>query len=1368
MRVTHSSFLTMTMMFVTIWSIFVCTTLSVVVANSNSGLRTSALASDDFFFSTNHLEVEEHRGVAITSAQVRSNHNNKYNNRNNSRRSALNTNNSSRRPASVIPSASSASTVPARRRRERLEEAEGERDAESDLPFATNTTLTNVTTASGGEIVASDASVTNSTIADVNTNTTNTTTNTTTVDGDDAVEGEGEGEGEDGGDANVVSQEGDDAVSGEAAGSDADDADDNAGGGSADAAADGADNDAANDDDDLGTGLTFASDVSKDAFLPLSVNSSSLLIEKKETVSGLAGLDVDAFDFGFALMLSEELTKKLNDAEKPFTLFMVPSTDFNNIPEGMREHFLDEKNQKLMDYFLAAHIVNETLTLDDLRNKTRVEAMNGESLKITKQPTAAGKKIKLNTPPSPLAANATNQTTTSDETNSFIDSGVRVNGNPLVKASVGRNGVVYLMKGVLMPSLFVPFMEEHERAIREHRSPQCTDSPQISSMGATCLDLATGHLCNTTLSELSQKYNVPLPDDVPAWLRLSDACMLTCDTCIKGFKKPPHAQRPPTVCDDDPRVAATGPADCAFIAARYGCDMRLLDVVNDAGATTPPGVPPLALVEDACRLTCDRCRPGTTKARIVPPVDHVNSQRVCADDGNLEAFGVHCEYLVAGYTCDGLLAQLASDFKVELPSSIPATARVKDACRASCRHCPPGWRLLPSTPAVPPDELSVRDILEGMPELSRARELSGEQSLQMLSQLSKVTVIVPHDMAFDAQPADAVDSLFATLMNPRNVKERTLISQHSAIPGRLIKSSKFEPDQITAYTTAANQALRIGFQPLEGIFENARNDDLSYEYTSAVQMGLNSRSTSGEAGHTKESAAPYAAISRVPGFTDDALDTLDKDIEALRTKLSYTEPELPFRGPGSHRRYVFFNSDEGFIGSTLHNRDGRTMREQWLDMYKEDGGVFLKLKNKQRRVSNGGGGAGGIFVKNQLNETYGAFTINNNARVVLELHAYNGVVLVVDNSVLPEFFARPPPSHFFFTTPGFENIGTLMMQSGMIDMADSNGPVTLLLAPDSGVLNPYTDDPLPQCILAGLARPEGRMYLEQIMTFIAIPGLHYAADIFDGQLLPTMSGTPIRAIRSQHWLQHKRPASVIHKSAQGSALSDDEQIRQALYEYNVRSPFNGGERLESADGTSENYNHLTEDQFNERLEAAMNDNELADFEGTIYPTYATNLFQELDSSAITKEAVKAGLMSDVDEVDDHEVNAQKEKVKNNGGYNAENGGYLYFEDPHYPHRPVGVVQADIKHSRGLIHIVDTLPLHPDADPRAAGFWACIDSALRLRQWMTKYALPMLDCGMRMPLLGLPPGRRPNWVASNLKHYYPPPGEYPTKDRVFFY
>lgn len=965
-----------------------------------------------------------------------------------------------------------------------------------------------------------------------------------------------------------------------------------------------------------------------DDFKPIEVKD-----ESNDSLAAIVQLDVDSFEFGFAILLTESVAKKLEgkDSETKYILFGIPSEYFNKVPSALRDEFMKDENAFMMEYYLEYHLVQSS----DLTPK-KLLSMNGEKIK-----TVSGAHLRVG------------------RTSDGIPT---INEAKITKASIAKNGLYYTINGTLTPYAFERTMNAALAAEAASRAPICEDDPVIETHGVTCLDLATAYDCKTTTFPLiAKKYGVELPPDTPDWARLSDVCPLTCNTCLPGFKEPPYNfERPTNICDDDPRVAAAGLGDeaCNLIVSRYGCDMKITEVLSDSGKPPMPGIPAIAIVEDACRLTCDKCRPGTIKAREVRYVDHINGNRICQDDPSLAAFGVSCLFIESEYGCDAPLQLLADDFNVELPDFIPKGTRVKDACRSSCNHCPQGWVLLPVVPPVPKGEVTVKDIMLGLPYLARAVDISGADSLEMLGQLPKVTVIVPHNIALDSQPLSAVTALLAELKLPRNDKLRDKISRHSAIPGRRLLSANLDVGP-TDYVTGAGQALRFGFVPYEGILLGdaleAPYPSYAYEWRATPPQEMIG-GAAGEAGHTKESIAPYDGYVEVPGgYAQRARDELEEDLNIVRSSL---------HGKGGKART--FTMDGSTKGKSGYGP---------LSALRED-----YFGNRQVILKDG------TILEDTLDPSKGLLTISG-AGVLREIQASNGVVFIIDNLIVPDLFPRPPVSKILHATPGFETITKMMVQSGLMDTADTNGPITMFLSQDTGLLNPYTDDPLPTCILDALARPEGKMYQDLIGLFLVLPGIWYAEDIEDGQLLPTLSGAPMRAIRSDAW----------HRS-DSSATDPNNPAVIAL------TPDWGGKL--GVDG----------------------------------------------KPSLDRASVKDIL---------------HDSMSGSGLYDKTKGGYLYFEDPHNAHYPVGIVQANIKHAKGLLHIVDHLPLHVDADPRIAGFWSCVDAAFRIRSWFITYAFPMLDSGMRMPLLGIPPGRRPAWVGAGKKEYYPPPEDYPTCDRRFF-
>lgn len=215
----------------------------------------------------------------------------------------------------------------------------------------------------------------------------------------------------------------------------------------------------------------------------------------------------------------------------------------------------------------------------------------------------------------------------------------------------------------------------------------------VEQMGYSCemlIAAAEGRGgCEALLSSLSGE---ALPAGVPPTTRVRDACLKSCNAC------PPLVSSGPGL---EAAAGATGPgaaaADC-FDDGRlpqlgYSCAM-LLDFASKGCETTLGELLPQSLslprhfhrhdmIKDFCPKTCGLCGAGGAGGGRA---EAAGRRRGCRNNPMVERAGLSCSLLVKASPlgCNAKLADLSDD---PLPSGVPPSATVRDACMLDCGGC---------------------------------------------------------------------------------------------------------------------------------------------------------------------------------------------------------------------------------------------------------------------------------------------------------------------------------------------------------------------------------------------------------------------------------------------------------------------------------------------------------------------------------------------------------------------------------------------------------------------------------------------------------------------------------------------------------
>eukprot|EP00922_Rhytidocystis_sp_ex-Travisia-forbesii_P067222 GHVS01099978.1.p1 GENE.GHVS01099978.1~~GHVS01099978.1.p1 ORF type:complete len:3586 (-),score=566.23 GHVS01099978.1:255-11012(-) len=175
---------------------------------------------------------------------------------------------------------------------------------------------------------------------------------------------------------------------------------------------------------------------------------------------------------------------------------------------------------------------------------------------------------------------------------------------------------------------------------------------------------------------------------------------------------------PRTDCEDDERVKKSR-YNCKLLrtvaeSEHGGCTAKLVDLSDDG--SLPEGVPPITRVMDACPKTCEACNdpsllvapkrnpitsppPSSSPPHSsTPPLSSGNTPPIvpsadCEDNPAVEAAsGYTCARVVEFVEgdCDRLLSDLSNGTSPDGMGQIPANARLRDACPASCGVCDDG------------------------------------------------------------------------------------------------------------------------------------------------------------------------------------------------------------------------------------------------------------------------------------------------------------------------------------------------------------------------------------------------------------------------------------------------------------------------------------------------------------------------------------------------------------------------------------------------------------------------------------------------------------------------------------------------------
>ncbi|KAL8441527.1 hypothetical protein Emed_007553 [Eimeria media] len=224
---------------------------------------------------------------------------------------------------------------------------------------------------------------------------------------------------------------------------------------------------------------------------------------------------------------------------------------------------------------------------------------------------------------------------------------------------------------------------------------QCVDNPLVEQMGYSCdmlIAAAEGRGgCEALLTSLSGE---ALPVGVPPTTRVRDACLKSCNACPPLVPGSSEHAAPTTAAGG--AGGATVPADC-FDDGRlpqlgYSCVM-LLDFASKGCDTTLGELLPQSLslprhfhrhdmIKDFCPKTCGLCGGGPGDGKREP----AGRRRGCRNNPMVERAGLSCALLVKASPlgCNAKLADLSDD---PLPSGVPPSATVRDACMLDCGGC---------------------------------------------------------------------------------------------------------------------------------------------------------------------------------------------------------------------------------------------------------------------------------------------------------------------------------------------------------------------------------------------------------------------------------------------------------------------------------------------------------------------------------------------------------------------------------------------------------------------------------------------------------------------------------------------------------
>ncbi|KAL8437124.1 hypothetical protein Efla_007095 [Eimeria flavescens] len=223
---------------------------------------------------------------------------------------------------------------------------------------------------------------------------------------------------------------------------------------------------------------------------------------------------------------------------------------------------------------------------------------------------------------------------------------------------------------------------------------QCVDNPLVEQMGYSCdmlIAAAEGRGgCEALLTSLSGE---PLPVGVPPATRVRDACMKSCNACpplvpgdtaataVAGARGSSGATTATADCFDDGRLPQLG-YSCVMLLdfASKGCETTLGELLPQS-LSLPRHFHRHDMIKDFCPKTCGLCGgPGDGKR------EPAGGRRGCRNNPMVERAGLSCTLLVKASPlgCNAKLADLSDD---PLPSGVPPSATVRDACMLDCGGC---------------------------------------------------------------------------------------------------------------------------------------------------------------------------------------------------------------------------------------------------------------------------------------------------------------------------------------------------------------------------------------------------------------------------------------------------------------------------------------------------------------------------------------------------------------------------------------------------------------------------------------------------------------------------------------------------------
>eukprot|EP00920_Eleutheroschizon_duboscqi_P017738 GHVT01042445.1.p1 GENE.GHVT01042445.1~~GHVT01042445.1.p1 ORF type:complete len:497 (-),score=8.94 GHVT01042445.1:1882-3372(-) len=143
----------------------------------------------------------------------------------------------------------------------------------------------------------------------------------------------------------------------------------------------------------------------------------------------------------------------------------------------------------------------------------------------------------------------------------------------------------------------------------------------------------------------------------------------------------------------------------------------------------------------------------------------------------------------------------------------------------------------------------------------------------------------------------------------------------------------------------------------------------------------------------------------------------------------------------------------------------------------------------------------------------GVIVVDNSAKVVKIIRAKNGIIYVIDTVLTPRYNDGPFLKKLL-ELPEFSILEGLLQSSGILSKLDAMGPLTVLLLPNSGFFLP-NGEPLPQCGIDGLKRPENRRLLFDLITYMAFPELVTSEEMMDHATLLPLNGDPVEIARQR-------------------------------------------------------------------------------------------------------------------------------------------------------------------------------------------------------------------------------------------------------------